>query len=69
MAAKFDLIVRACEVMANPLAFSEYTVEFAKQFGEHWMLPGNYTEFLSLSDEMKMQWLYGPKETSCDIPF
>jgi hypothetical protein len=56
MAAKFDLIVRACEVGANPFAFSEYTVEFAKRFGEHWMLPANYMEFLSLSDEMKMRW-------------
>jgi hypothetical protein len=73
MGAKFDLMVRACEIFANPSVFSEYTVEFAKRFGEHWILPDNPTEFLSLSDEMKWDWLSPPKERACDddgsIPF
>ncbi len=65
MKAKLDLVVRACEVLANPSAFSEYTVEFAKRFGEHWMLPNNREEFLSLSYEMKICWLMGPIEAAC----
>jgi hypothetical protein len=56
LAAQFDLIVRACEVGANPSAFSEYTVQFARLFGEHWEIPNNPLEFLSLSDEMKWAW-------------
>ena len=61
MVAKLDLIVRACEAHANPSILSEYTVEFAKRFGEHWKLPDNPTEFLGLSDEMKMRWLIGTR--------
>jgi hypothetical protein len=37
MAAKADLILRVCEVDANPSTFNEYTVEFAKRFGENWV--------------------------------
>jgi hypothetical protein len=37
LAAKSDLILRVCEVRANPSAFSEYTVEFAKRFGQNWV--------------------------------
>jgi hypothetical protein len=55
MRAKFDLMVRACEIFANPSVFSDYTVEFAKRFGEHWLLPDNPTESLSLSYEMKIR--------------
>jgi hypothetical protein len=69
MAAIFDLIVRACNVGANPSAFSDYTVGFAKRFGEHWKLPSNQTEFLGLSDEMKMRWFLGPEESTCEIQF
>jgi hypothetical protein len=36
MAAKFDLIFRACEVQRGPSAFSEYTVKFANWFSEQW---------------------------------
>jgi hypothetical protein len=36
MAAKFDLIFRACEVGRAPSAFSEYTVKFANWFREQW---------------------------------
>ena len=65
MRAKFDLIVRAYEVLANPSAFSEYTVEFAKRFGEHWVVPNNDKEFL----EMKKRWFTEPEQSECDIPF
>jgi len=34
--AKASLIARVRDVEANPSAFSEYTVEFAKRFGQHW---------------------------------
>ena len=44
------------QVGANPSAFSEYTVQFARLFGEHWEIPNNPLEFLSLSDEMKWAW-------------
>ena len=44
--------------VANPPAFSEYTVEFAKRFGEDWMLPNNDEEFL----EMKTRWFTEPEE-------
>ena len=54
--AKFDLIVRAYDVLANQSAFSEYTVEFAKRFGEHWIVPNNDKEFL----EMKTRWFTEP---------
>ena len=37
MLAKSDLILRVCEVLANPSAFSEYTVEFAKLFNQDWV--------------------------------
>jgi hypothetical protein len=37
MAAKSDLILRVCEVRADPPAFSEYTVEFAKRFEQNWV--------------------------------
>ena len=37
MKAKSDLILRACEVNANPLAFGEYTVEFANWFAQNWV--------------------------------
>ena len=37
MLAKSDLISRVCEVRPNPSAFSEYTVEFAKQFEQRWV--------------------------------
>jgi hypothetical protein len=36
MAAKFDLIFRACEVQREPSLFSEYTVKFANWFRERW---------------------------------
>jgi hypothetical protein len=36
MAAKFDLIFRACEVQREPSGFSEYTVKFANWFREQW---------------------------------
>ena len=36
IAAKFDLIFRACEVAREPSAFSEYTVKFANWFREQW---------------------------------
>jgi hypothetical protein len=58
MRAKFDLRVRAYEVLACPSAFSEYTVEFAKRFGEHWIVPNNDKEFL----EMKTRWFTEPEE-------
>jgi hypothetical protein len=35
--AKYDLILRVCRVNANPSAFSEYTVEFAKRFSRKWV--------------------------------
>lgn len=37
MKAKSDLILRVCEVSANPLAFGEHTVEFAKRFAQDWV--------------------------------
>jgi hypothetical protein len=37
MLAKSDLILRVCEVHANPSAFSEYTVEFAERFNQDWV--------------------------------
>ena len=64
MKAKFDLIVRAYEVLAGPFAFSEYTVKFAQHFGEHWMVPNNDKEFL----EMKKRFTE-PEEFECDVPF
>ncbi len=64
MKAKFDLMVRAYEVLASPSVFSRYTVEFAKHFGEHWMVPNNDKEFL----EMKKRFTE-PEEFECDIPF
>jgi hypothetical protein len=66
MAAKVDLFTRACEVRANPSAYSEYSVEFAKHFGERWELPDNPIEFLSLSGEMKLERLGGSDEF---VPF
>jgi hypothetical protein len=59
MRAKFDLIVRAYDVRANPSAFSKYTVEFAKRFGEHWIVPNNDKEFVKMTEE----------EFECNIPF
>ena len=35
--ARSDLILRVCEVRANPSTVSEYTVEFAEQFSQHWI--------------------------------
>ncbi len=64
MKAKFDLMVRAYEVLASPSVFSRYTVEFAKHFGEHWMVPNNDKEFL----EMKKRFTE-PEEFESDIPF
>jgi hypothetical protein len=37
MLAKSDLILRVCEVRANPSAFSDYTVAFAERFNQHWV--------------------------------
>lgn len=37
MLAKSDLILRVCEVCANPSAFSEYTVKFANRFSQDWV--------------------------------
>jgi hypothetical protein len=65
MWAKFDLIVRAYDVRANPSAFSEYTVEFANRFGEHWIVPNNDKEFLKL----KTRCFTEPEEFECEIPF
>lgn len=36
MQAKFDLMSRVREVAANPSAFSEYTIEFARRFDQRW---------------------------------
>jgi hypothetical protein len=36
MAARFDLIFRACEVQREPSGFSENTVKFANRFMEQW---------------------------------
>jgi hypothetical protein len=36
MEAKSNLILRACEVNANPLAFAEYTVKFGNWFAQNW---------------------------------
>jgi len=68
MSAKFDLFVRAYEVLAGPSAFSKYTVEFAKHFGEHWMVPNNEKEFLEMK-KMKIRWFTEPEEFECDFPF
>ena len=46
--AKLNLMVRAYEVFAGPSAFSKYTVEFAKYFGEHWIVPNNDKEILEI---------------------
>jgi hypothetical protein len=72
MWAKVALFTRACEVSTNPSAYSEYTVEFAKRFGEHWALPNNYKEFLSLTDEEKMCWLHPSMNSGAteeEVPF
>jgi len=72
MWAKVALFTRACEVSTNPSAYSEYTVEFAKRFGEHWALPNNHKEFLSLTEEEKMRWLAPAMNSSLTeegIPF
>ena len=45
-------IVRAYEVLADPSAFSKYTVEFAKHFGEHWMVPNNDKEILEMKKRL-----------------
>ena len=57
-------MVRAYEVLAGPSAFSEYSVRFARHFGEHWMVPNNDKEFL----EMKKRFTE-PEEFECDVPF
>ena len=36
MVAKIYLFRRVREVNANPSTFSEYTIEFAKLFADHW---------------------------------
>jgi hypothetical protein len=65
MRAKFDLMVRAYDVHANPSDFSKYTVEFANRFGEHWIVPNNDKELL----EIKTRWFTDPEELECEIPF
>jgi hypothetical protein len=58
--AKLNLMVRAYEVFAGPSAFSKYTVEFAKYFGEHWIVPNNDKEILEIKKKLRSPCAFWP---------